>query len=69
MLGFDALGRLALGQGAELAASNVVLITNAGSFLFGGKVAVFQFNQPVTPQSYVLGGQAIGLNLLLANPA
>jgi hypothetical protein len=45
LLGFDALGRLALGQLSTIGLTNTVLAAGAGSYAIAGQAAVFKPTQ------------------------
>lgn len=58
MLGFDALGRLALGQGGETAVSNIVLVADAGSYSTTGTAISFKLGEAAASGSYAITGNA-----------
>ena len=58
MLGFDALGRLALGAATAPAITNATLTAATGGFVETGKSAVFLVRQPSNPVSVALAGNA-----------
>jgi hypothetical protein len=65
LLGFDALGRLALGQIQQGGVTNIVLVADAGSFTATGVAASFKLLETVSVGSYALSGVAIGERLTL----
>lgn len=58
MLGFDALGRLAIGQVSDGGASTIILTASAGAFTLSGQAALFRVNQVSAAGSFTLSGQA-----------
>ncbi len=56
MLGFDAVGRLAVGQVANVTGINPILTANAGSFTESGVAAAFNISQPSSAGAYSLTG-------------
>jgi hypothetical protein len=65
LLGFDALGRLALGQIQQGGVTNIVLVADAGSFTATGVAASFKLLETVSVGSYALSSVAIGERLTL----
>ncbi len=60
MLGFDALGTLALGQAANQGASTIVLVANAGAYTITGNALVFRGALALAAGAYVVTGTAAG---------
>ncbi len=56
LLGFDAIGRLALGQ-VGVSGSNV-LVGDAGSYLIGGNAAIFSLREATVLAGYVVAANA-----------
>jgi hypothetical protein len=56
MLGFDALGRLALGQVSSQTATTDVLVADKGSFALTGKAAAFQVQLASVAGAFTLTG-------------
>lgn len=66
MLGFDALGRLALGQVESTTAVNFVLTAVVGAFAVTGVAATFKVTETASVGSYSVSGQAVTLNTTMA---
>ncbi|UGA46658.1 hypothetical protein HU230_0011700 [Bradyrhizobium quebecense] len=60
LLGFDAVGRLALGQVRQASPVNISLPAATGSFALVGVAATFKLSEAVTVGGYVLAGVAAG---------
>lgn len=65
MLGFDAVGRLALGQ-LPTTATNTVLTADAGSYTITGVVSTFKVSEAATAGAYALTGVAETFKISLA---
>ncbi|WP_342711512.1 hypothetical protein AAFG13_06630 [Bradyrhizobium sp. B124] len=60
MLGFDAIGRLALGQVKQTGPVNISLPAATGSFALAGVAVTFKLLEVATAGGYVLAGVAAG---------
>jgi hypothetical protein len=58
LLGFDALGRLALGQIQQGGVTNIVMPADAGSFGFAGVAATFKITEAAAPGAFPFSGKA-----------
>lgn len=66
MLGFDTLGRLALGQGSDQGATTAVLVTNVGTFALTRIAAIFNIKEAISVGTFSETGQAALLRTTLA---
>jgi hypothetical protein len=69
MLGFDALGRLALGQGADQAATNAILVAGAGAYAVSGTATGFNVGEAGKAGSFALTGVSASFTASLATAA
>jgi hypothetical protein len=69
MLGFDALGRLALGQGADQAETTVVLVADTRVIALSGIAVVFIANSPLNQRPFALLGSVTASNIRAATTA
>jgi hypothetical protein len=58
MLGFDSLGRLAVGQGTDQVSSSAALIADAGLYTISGIPTAFGGNFSVGVEAYTINGQS-----------
>jgi len=58
MLGFDALGRLALGQIQQDGVTNIVMSADAGAFTFSGVAATFKTTETAAAGAFSFSGKA-----------
>jgi hypothetical protein len=61
MPGFDAIGRLALGQGADQTATISVLVADGGAYAITGVAAAFGSNEAAAAGSFAVTGIAVTL--------
>ncbi|KRR21904.1 hypothetical protein CQ13_07665 [Bradyrhizobium retamae] len=57
MLGFDALGRLALGQIQQGGVTNIVMPADAGAFTFAGVAATFKITEAASAGAFTFAGK------------
>jgi hypothetical protein len=69
MLGFDALGRLALGQGADQATSNVILVAGTGTYAVTGTATGFNVGETASAGNIALTGISASFTASLAAAA
>jgi hypothetical protein len=69
MLGFDALGRLALGQGADQAASNVILVAGTGTYAVTGTAIGLNVGETASAGSFALTAISASFTASLAAAA
>jgi hypothetical protein len=69
MLGFDALGRLALGQGPDQAATNAVLVAGTGTYAVTGTAIGLNVGEAASAGSFSLTGVSAGFTASLAAAA
>lgn len=63
MLGFDATGRLALGQ--VRSSITTILVANAASFTYTGNAATFKISMPPAVASFALTGNAASFTVTM----
>lgn len=63
LLGFDALGRLALGQIQQGGSANIVMPADAGAFAFSTVAATFTVTEQANAGAFVFSGKAATLDI------
>jgi hypothetical protein len=71
LLGFNAVGRLALGQIGQGGATTTTLIAAAGAFAVTGIAATFNITQAAGAGAYIVTGNAApwGISLVAPSPS
>jgi len=65
MLGFDAIGRFALGQIGQAGVSTITLSAVTGAITVSGQTALFKYLAPHSAGSYSVAGNMAGMNTKL----